>query len=91
LPHSNSLLNPSELAEEIRLAYVGLTRARKRLFLVYAKSRQMYGSFQANSPSRILRVLPKSAIKLNGNLAAIESSGGEYEDGDDFKYEPFAD
>ncbi len=91
LPHSNSLLNPSELAEEIRLAYVGLTRARKRLFLVYAKSRQMYGSFQANSPSRILRALPKSAIKLNGNLAAIESSGGEYEDGDDVKYEPFDD
>ncbi len=89
LPHSNSLLNPSELAEEIRLAYVGLTRARKRLFLVYAKSRQMYGSFQANSPSRILRALPQNAIKLNGNLAAIESSGFQDEDGDDIKYEPF--
>lgn len=92
LPHSNSLLNPSELAEEIRLAYVGLTRARKRLFLVYAKSRQMYGSFQANAPSRILRALPQGAIKLNGNLAAIESSGFESgEDEDNVRYVPFED
>lgn len=88
LPHSNSLLNPTELAEEIRLAYVGLTRARKRLFLVYAKSRQMYGTFQANSPSRILRALPQGAIKLNGNLAAIDGSDGS---DDDYKYEPFVD
>lgn len=92
LPHSNSLLNPSELAEEIRLAYVGLTRARKRLFLVYAKSRQMYGSFQANAPSRILRALPQGAIKLNGNLAAIESSGLEGEDDEEnVRYVPFDD
>ncbi len=83
LPHSNSLLNPSELSEEIRLAYVGLTRARKQLFLVYAQSRQMYGSFQSNSPSRILRALPQDAIKLNGNLAAIEA------DEDSVTYEPF--
>lgn len=81
LPHSNSLLDPSELAEEIRLAYVGLTRAKKRLFLLYAKSRQMYGSFVSNSPSRILRALPQEAIKLKGNLAAIDS--------DDVSYQPF--
>ena len=103
LPHSNSLLNPSELAEEIRLAYVGLTRARKRLFLVYAKSRQMYGSFQANSPSRILRALPQSAIKLNGTLASVENDsfltgisdnsdlGSESDDEDNIKYVPFDD
>ncbi|QQS22683.1 UvrD-helicase domain-containing protein [bacterium] len=83
LPHSNSLLDPSELAEEIRLAYVGLTRARKRLFLVYAQSRQMYGSFQNNSPSRILRALPQNVIKAKGNLAALNG------DEDDYSYEPF--
>ncbi len=85
LPHSNSLLDPDELAEEIRLAYVGLTRARKRLYLVYAKSRQMYGSFQANSPSRILRALPQSVVQINGNLADIDSSE------DDYNYEPFVE
>lgn len=82
LPHTNSLFNPNELAEEIRLAYVGLTRARQRLFLLYAQSRQMYGSFQSNSPSRILHALPESAI----NSAA--SSFGQLSDSD-VSYEPF--
>lgn len=62
LPHSQSLLDPQELAEEIRLAYVGLTRARKNLFLLYARSRRVFGSQQANLPSRILRVLPPEAL-----------------------------
>ena len=79
LPHSNSLLNPSELAEEVRLAYVGLTRARKRLFLVYAQSRQMYGSYQSNPPSRILRALPMEAVKVKGNLTAFADDSVTYE------------
>lgn len=82
LPHTNSLFSPDELAEEIRLAYVGLTRARVRLYLLYAQGRQMYGSFQSNAPSRILHALPQSAI----NAAAaktLQSADG------DFTYEPF--
>ncbi|MEZ4180003.1 MAG: UvrD-helicase domain-containing protein [Candidatus Doudnabacteria bacterium] len=82
LPHTNSLMDPSQLAEEIRLAYVGLTRARKRLFLLYAQSRQMFGSFQANPPSRILQVLPNEVVNVDGNLAAL------YAD-DNLNYEPF--
>jgi DNA helicase-2/ATP-dependent DNA helicase PcrA len=46
LPHSRSLTDPEELAEEIRLAYVGMTRAQKRLYLVYARQRTIYGSFK---------------------------------------------
>ncbi len=66
LPHSRSLINPDELSEEVRLAYVGLTRARKRLFLVYTHSRRVFGNLQINNPSRILRVLPKTAIEYKG-------------------------
>ncbi len=62
LPHSQSLLDTSELAEEIRLAYVGLTRARHRLYLLYARSRRVFGNMQTNLPSRILNVLPAEAI-----------------------------
>ena len=69
-------MDPQELAEEIRLAYVGLTRARKQLFLLYAQSRQMFGSFQSNPPSRVLRALPPGAISLRGNAANIFSSDG---------------
>lgn len=82
LPHTNSLFNPGELAEEIRLAYVGLTRARQRLFLLYAQGRQMYGSFQSNSPSRILHALPDSAIE------SAASSFRQLSD-NEVSYEPF--
>ncbi|HEX3100045.1 MAG TPA: UvrD-helicase domain-containing protein [Patescibacteria group bacterium] len=76
LPHSQTLMDPKELAEEIRLAYVGLTRARKQLYLLYAQSRQMYGSFQSNPPSRVLRALPQEAISLRGNAANLFSGDG---------------
>ncbi len=83
LPHTNTLMDPKELAEEIRLAYVGLTRARKQLFLLYAQSRQMYGSFQSNPPSRVLKALPPEAISLRGNASNI------FSDTNDNTYEPF--
>lgn len=83
LPHSQTLMDPKELAEEIRLAYVGLTRARKQLFLLYAQSRQMYGSFQSNPPSRVLRALPQEAITLRGNAANLYNTDNEP------SYEPF--
>lgn len=62
LPHSRTLLNPSELSEEIRLAYVGITRARRNLYLVYAQQRRLFGNIQAFPPSRILRGLPEDKI-----------------------------
>lgn len=66
LPHSRSLIDPAELSEEIRLAYVGLTRARKRLFLVYTHSRRVFGNVQLSQPSRILKVLPQGVVDYLG-------------------------
>jgi DNA helicase-2/ATP-dependent DNA helicase PcrA len=74
LPHSRSLLDPSELSEEIRLAYVGLTRARKRLFLVYTHSRRVFGNWQVSQPSRILKALPRDNMEYRGT--AKEQFGG---------------
>ncbi len=74
LPHSRSLLNPSELSEEIRLAYVGLTRARKNLYLTYARRRQGFGSIKYNQPSRVLRVLPKDSVTFKGSFMSQDSS-----------------
>ncbi len=71
LPHSRSLLDEKELSEEIRLAYVGLTRARQKLFLVYARTRVLYGDARTSLPSRILKVLPPGSVQYsNGNLGA---------------------
>ncbi|OGE80593.1 MAG: hypothetical protein A2660_02125 [Candidatus Doudnabacteria bacterium RIFCSPHIGHO2_01_FULL_45_18] len=64
LPHSRSLLEPKELAEEIRLAYVGVTRAKIRLYLVYATSRKQFGSRNISLPSRILKAIPEELLEI---------------------------
>lgn len=68
LPHSRSLLNPAELSEEVRLAYVGITRARQQLYLLYARHRSLFGNTQAAIPSRILHALPEEHIEVQGSF-----------------------
>lgn len=58
LPHQRTLKETTELAEERRLAYVGITRARKRLYLSRAVSRSAWGAPQHNPPSRFLTEIP---------------------------------
>jgi len=57
-PHSRALADPAELSEERRLAYVGITRAQKRLYLSRAVMRSAFGQPQANPPSRFLDEVP---------------------------------
>ncbi|HET7611428.1 MAG TPA: UvrD-helicase domain-containing protein [Rhodanobacteraceae bacterium] len=57
-PTQRSVEDPSRLEEERRLAYVGITRARRRLVLCYAESRRQYGSETLSRPSRFLDELP---------------------------------
>lgn len=61
-PHSRSLLDPMELEEERRLCYVGLTRAQKFLYLTCTGLRKIYGSFQANPPSRFIEDIPEEIL-----------------------------
>ena len=58
-PHLRSLGEPDELEEERRLCYVGITRARQRLYLSHAWCRSLYGSTQYNPPSRFLKEFPE--------------------------------
>ena len=53
-PHSRALYDQSEMEEERRLCYVGMTRARRELYMVHASSRMLYGGVQHNPPSRFL-------------------------------------
>ncbi|MBU0702354.1 MAG: UvrD-helicase domain-containing protein [Chloroflexi bacterium] len=62
LPHSRSLDDAEEMAEERRLMYVGLTRAKDRLFLTYAFSRTRYGEREFSEPSRFLDDLPPELV-----------------------------
>ncbi len=53
-PHSRALYDQAEMEEERRLCYVGMTRAKEELYLLYASSRMLYGGMQHNPPSRFL-------------------------------------
>ncbi|HUD07518.1 MAG TPA: UvrD-helicase domain-containing protein [Candidatus Saccharimonadales bacterium] len=54
LPHSQSLYDQLEMEEERRLCYVGMTRAKSELYMLFATSRVLYGNVQHNPPSRFL-------------------------------------
>ena len=62
-PHLRSLGEPDEMEEERRLAYVGITRARERLYLSHAWCRNLWGQTQYNPPSRFLREIPDTLMR----------------------------
>jgi len=70
-PHSRALYDQSEMEEERRLCYVGMTRAKEELYLSYATSRLLYGGVQHNPPSRFLSEIDASfqvdSISLGGS------------------------
>ena len=72
LPHSRSVSRPEQLEEERRLAYVGFTRAMRRLYLIRARRRSIFGETQYTEPSRFLSDIPPTLI--SSPLAG--SSGG---------------
>lgn len=65
LPHQNSLMDEKSLEEEVRLAYVGVTRAKKYLHLIAADSRIQFGQVKANPVSRIFRPFLDSHCQRN--------------------------
>ncbi|UCG52956.1 MAG: UvrD-helicase domain-containing protein [Candidatus Latescibacterota bacterium] len=71
VPHYNSLDKQEDLEEERRLFYVGMTRARKRLFLSYANMRRRMGIIEGGSPSRFLYEVPEEC--LDGSIASDEN------------------
>src|SRR6478736_8313777 len=74
-PHLRAIGEPDELEEERRLAYVGITRARERLYLSHAWSRTLYGGTQYNPPSRFLDEIPEALVQsVEGNRRASRRS-----------------
>jgi len=65
-----------ELEEERRLAYVAITRARRRLTITYAGSRTLFGQTRYLERSQFLEDLPKDAVKFEGSARAARSAGG---------------
>ncbi len=63
-PHVRSLDSPAQMDEERRLVYVGMTRARKKLYLSNAESRRFFGQEQYNLPSRFLEDIPQDYVQF---------------------------
>jgi DNA helicase-2/ATP-dependent DNA helicase PcrA len=76
LPHSRSVDSPREIEEERRLFYVGLTRARERVFLSLVRRRNLFGSYRDAVPSRFLYDLPASLVRrTDGALPGPSQEG----------------
>lgn len=79
-PHSRSLNNNTEMEEERRLMYVGVTRAKQKLYISYAKRRQMWGDTKYNPPSRFLAEIPDNLTERNvsDDAPAYSHKGGTF-------------
>lgn len=72
-PHQRTFSSNSELEEERRLMYVGVTRAEEKLYLTSAKRRQMWGEFKYYNPSRFIEEIPRQLM----NMTSFEGSMSE--------------
>ena len=76
LPHANALEEGSEV-EERRLMYVGITRAREKLFITYAKKRKRQGVVERVKPSRFLKELPRDLLEWEGQNRKRDAARAE--------------
>ncbi len=73
-PHLRAMSNPKELEEERRLAYVGITRARQRLYVSRAAMRSSWGAPQVNPPSRFLGEVPRPLVEWEREASSTSGS-----------------
>lgn len=86
-PHSRALYDQSEMEEERRLCYVGMTRAKEELYLLHANARLLYGGMQHNPPSRFLSELGGDVL----TSSLVQSFAPSTTTFDSPSYEPFTD
>ena len=77
-PHLRSIGDPEALEEERRLCYVGITRARERLYLCHAWCRQLFGATDYYPPSRFLAEIPEELVQAQGEPHQRGKSGGGF-------------
>ena len=85
-PSFMSIYDSSELEEERRLCYVGITRARKKLYITGAFSRTVYGKTSPYAKSRFIDEIPEAVYEYSEKSPFEKASNGGF--GDDFGYVP---
>ena len=79
-PHQSALTDADEMEEERRLCYVGMTRAKERLYMVYADRRRLYGSDQWRDPSRFIEEIPDALVRrISLDETGVGSVSGQQE------------
>ncbi len=89
LPHSRSMLSEEEMEEERRLMYVGITRAKEKVYLLFTMERTIFGSTQINAPSRFLDDIPEHLLQndkcqISNFQVNLKSEMESYKDTKDF-------
>ncbi|MDQ0351857.1 DNA helicase-2/ATP-dependent DNA helicase PcrA [Alkalibacillus filiformis] len=79
-PHSRSLFDEEEMEEERRLAYVGITRAERQLYLTYASMRTIFGRTQFHEKSRFIDEVPSDLLQREGDFSQGMSSHESFEE-----------
>ncbi len=87
-PHANSLFEADGLEEERRLCYVGITRAKQRLFISNAKRRMLYGKDNMNMPSRFIKEIDKNLIDEENPMLSFQEKidKNEFYETEDVEY-----
>jgi DNA helicase II / ATP-dependent DNA helicase PcrA len=88
-PHSRALYDQSEMEEERRLCYVGMTRAREELYMLFSASRMLYGGVQHNPPSRFLSEI--DAQFTTGSGSSLFGNSNEFGEQSSYNDDPWAD
>lgn len=106
LPHSRSTFSQLEMEEERRLMYVGITRAKEKVYLLFTRQRNIFGSTQLNPPSRFLDDIPTHLVDVVSskyNVSSIKNEGKNihdtlykihntnFKDGDKVKHSDFGE
>ncbi len=87
-PSMQTILDSSELSEERRLAYVGITRAKEKLYLIKTRERMLFGSTTHNRESRFASEIPSALLEKTGNENLFAAH--RYEHSPETRFDPFA-
>ncbi|MBQ6152320.1 MAG: UvrD-helicase domain-containing protein [Ruminococcus sp.] len=89
-PSMQTIMDPSELNEERRIAYVGITRAKEKLYLIKTRERMLFGSTTHNRESRFATEIPDNLLEKTGAQNAFSAHKFEYQPQQQSNFNPFA-
>jgi DNA helicase-2/ATP-dependent DNA helicase PcrA len=91
LPHERSTWSRTEMEEERRLCYVGMTRAKERLYLTFARNRVIFGSTVQNPPSSFIADIPEELVEFMSSVDGARDAGYDWHKDEEYKDDAYED